>query len=142
VGKAELISRLETFEMTPQEAMSKALSRLDRSPELEEIIAADAIESFRYARCIVQGRFILGEPAIATNSRHAYLYAYYVLSGRFKLGEAIIATDPDYSYHYAVRVLKGPFRLGEFQIYASYLAEDYDRFITGDVPIDWTSEGF
>ena len=59
-----------------------------------------------YARHILDGRFELGDPVIATNAHYSYWYANYVLNGRFELGEPAIAADPEYSYKYRRDIYK------------------------------------
>jgi hypothetical protein len=83
-----------------------------RIPELVEIIASDPRSAYCYACSILNGRFELGEPAIATDAETSYEYADFI-NGRFELGEPAIATGASYSYWYASEVIKGRFELGE-----------------------------
>lgn len=82
----------------------------------EPAIAKSAEYSWMYAEHNSMKRFELGEPAIAKNSSSSYAYASKVIKAPFKLGEAAIATDGTYSYWYAKFVLKAPFKLGELAI--------------------------
>jgi hypothetical protein len=49
--------------------------------------------AYDYARDVIEGRFELGESAIAKDAHWAYEYARDVIKGRFKLGEPAIAKD-------------------------------------------------
>jgi len=61
--------------------------------------------AMRYAEEL-NGRFIEGEPAIATNPILAYEYALYTLVGdRFPEGEPAIMKNPEYAYKYAVDIM-------------------------------------
>ena len=83
----------------------------------EKIISKSARLSYRYANELLDSRFKLGEPAIATKSWYSYHYAYNVLNrNEFKLGEPAIAKDPRYSLDYASFILYGRFELGEDSI--------------------------
>lgn len=73
----------------------------------EPAIATDPEQSFYYAYSVINGRFELGEPAIAKNSSIALRYATRVVKGRFELGEPAIAQDENYAYQYAIEVMKG-----------------------------------
>jgi hypothetical protein len=91
--------------MTPREAYDKCYDEGKRIPELENIIITDPFYSYRYARNIIEGRFIEGEK--------------------------IISTDPDYSYFYSLNIIKGPFYLCHHVIFnsKSEYKDDYIRFL-------------
>ena len=89
--------------MTPASAFDKCLSRGERIPELESIIAKSESASYRYANEIIKGRFEKGEEEISCNLH--------------------------YSYHYAVNILKGPFYLCHPYIFESKYKEPYISFL-------------
>jgi hypothetical protein len=89
--------------MSPAEAFDECLSRGERIPELELIIAKSESVSYRYAN--------------------------EVLKGRFEKGEEEISWNLHYSYHYAVNVLKGPFYLCHPYIFNSSYKERYISFL-------------
>jgi len=89
--------------MSPSEAFNECLSRGERIPELEFIIAKSQSASYRYANEIVKGRFEKGEEEISCNLH--------------------------YSYHYAVNVLKGPFYLCHPYIFDSKYKDKYINFL-------------
>ena len=89
--------------MTPEEAYDKCYDEGKRIPELENIIITDPFYSYRYARNIIEGRFIEGEK--------------------------IISTDPHYSYYYARCVIKDPFHLGHHIIFNSEYKDGYVNFL-------------
>ena len=78
-----------------------------------EMIAKDPWDACMYAIHELQGRFELGEEAIATHSKCSLLYAIHALKGPFPLGEKAISKYGVDSLDYAERALKGPFPLGE-----------------------------
>lgn len=88
----------------------------DSNKGISKIIAS-AIDSYYYAKDILEARFKLGEPAIAKDAEYSFEYAKNVLKGRFEAGEKAIAKDAEFSVEYSVDVLKGPFKLGEPAIY-------------------------
>ena len=53
-----------------------------------------------YAKDVLEGRFEIGEPAIATDQEFSYGYARFVLKGRFELGEKIIKSSTYYKSVY------------------------------------------
>jgi hypothetical protein len=57
-----------------------------------------------------------------------HFYAKRVLEGRFELGEPIIATSSEYVYHYARDVIKGRFELGE-PVILKYNAIEYKTML-------------
>ena len=89
--------------MTPHKAYDKCYDEGKRMSELENIIITDPFYSYRYARNIINGRFIEGEK--------------------------IISTDPFYSYYYARCVIKDSFHLGHTVIFNSYFKDDYIQFL-------------
>lgn len=84
-----------------------------RKEMIENIIATNAQESYKYAREILKGPFPKGEDSIAQDPEYSFFYARDVLKKPFPKGEDAIATDPVLSYEYAEKVLKGPFPKGE-----------------------------
>jgi hypothetical protein len=106
--------KLKTYDthISAEEAYDRLLEG-DKDPILLKVVAKDSGYACLYARDVLKGPFLIGEPAIAKDSWSAYGYAQYALQGPFKLGEPAIAKDSDYSYYYAKNVLKGPFKLGE-----------------------------
>ena len=80
----------------------------NQKKKLESLWATDAKWSYQYAHVVLNGRFPLGEAAIAKDAERSYQYARDVLVGRFPLGEAAIAKNTEYSYKYAREVLKDP----------------------------------
>jgi len=66
----------------PQEAYYKAITLGLRIPELEAIISKDAQCSYIYAKYVIKGRFILGEPVISKDAQYSYYYAKNVIKGR------------------------------------------------------------
>jgi hypothetical protein len=99
-------------------------------------ISKDAGYSVQTAEKIIQGRFVLGEPAISKDPKFSYFYAKDTIKGRFELGEPAIASDPRYAYEYAQFVLKGRFELGELTIAQNehYATEYAYRIIKGKLP--------
>jgi hypothetical protein len=91
----------------------------------ESAIAKDARYAYEYARDVIKGRFELGEQVITADARYAYSYARDVIEGRFELGEPAIVANAHYSYVYACYVIKGRFELGEPKILKSLYAEKY-----------------
>jgi len=98
--------------MTPEEAFYKAEELGKRMPKLEPVISKNARWSYRYAREVIKGKFILGEPTISKNAYYSYLYATDIIEERFILGETAISQDAYYSYCYSIEVIKG--RLPDF----------------------------
>ena len=74
-----------------------------------ELLATVPSLAFGYAQYILNGKFELGEEAIASNVYYSVLYAEYVLHDRFELAEPEIAKCANFSLRYAIHVLKGPF---------------------------------
>ena len=72
---------------------------------LEHTIGSDAFWSYKYARNVIKGRWVLGEAAISERSGFSYWYASDVVKGRFVLGEAAISESFLFSYWYATNVL-------------------------------------
>jgi len=93
--------------MTPQEAYDKARNLGLRTPELELVISKDSQCSYWYARNVIEGKFILGEPAISKSAYCSFHYARYVIKGKFILGEPVISKDVQFSYLYAKEIIKG-----------------------------------
>jgi hypothetical protein len=60
--------------------------------EQEAIISKSSYYSCKYATFILNGRFPLGEPAIASNAWNSLYYAQ-AINDRFKLGEPAIYSD-------------------------------------------------
>jgi hypothetical protein len=84
-----------------------------------------ARDAYRYARDVIKGRFLEGEPLIATDLNYSYRYARNILKGRWVEGEPIIATDPVWAYYYAKNVIKGRWLEGELVIMFSKYYPDY-----------------
>jgi len=118
--------------MKPQEAYYKARESDKRIPKLEPIISKDAYWSYRYARDVIKGRFILAEPAISKDALYSFYYARNIIKGKFILGEPAISKDSEYSYLYAEDVIRG--RLPDFMHNQMILSNDeyakeYVKFI-------------
>ncbi len=79
----------------------------------EQMIGSSAMESYIYAKYVLEGPFPSGEGALSKNSAYSCRYAKDVIKGRWPPGEEAISNNPQYSYLYAKDVLKGPFPLGE-----------------------------
>lgn len=110
--------------------LSSILLEQQRSPELEQIIAQDATQSYRYAVNEIKGRFILGEKVISKDPKIAYHYTQDIIKGRWPDGESSIAENPDFSYKYARHILDGRFELGEPAIKRNHeLYTRYKEFI-------------
>ncbi len=63
--------------LTPEDAYRLARRERQPRPDLEPIIAEDGVWSFMYAVYVLQARFPMGEPAIATDQdRAAYNYNF------------------------------------------------------------------
>ena len=62
----------------------------------EYIISKDARVSRWYATFAINGRFKLGEPAIATNLYESHDYVKDIVKGRFELGELVLSTNKSY----------------------------------------------
>jgi hypothetical protein len=69
--------------------------------------------AYYYARDVVKGRWLVGEPAIATDPEYAYWYAVDVVRGRWKGGEPVLARHPRFASAYAINAVKGRFIEGE-----------------------------
>ena len=116
----------------------------------EQKIATDSFHSYNYAKDVLNGRFELGEAAIAKNSYYQNLYQSLLKSttdipsprtlyekalksgesyNRNSSQEKVIAADPVYAYLYARDVLKGKFELGEKTIDVSDYRDDYYAFL-------------
>jgi len=122
----------QMHQMIPEEAYHKASALGKRIPELEGILIKDACFSYRYAFFVIEGIFILGEPAICKDALYSYWYAKDVIKGRFISGEAVISKNARYSYWYAKYVIKG--RLPDFMHNQMILennryTKDYVNFI-------------
>jgi hypothetical protein len=72
-----------------------------------ELLATVPSLAFGYAQYILNGKFELGEEAIAKNAYYSVLYAEHVLHDRFELAEPEIAKCANFSLRYAIHVLKG-----------------------------------
>ena len=88
---------------------------------IEQVLAADASEAFRYARDFVHDRWPEGEPAILTRPYIASEYAEQLLLGRWPEAEDIIAADYEAAYHYAHWVLKSRWPKGDLAIFSEPL---------------------
>jgi len=108
--------------MTPQEAYEKALKLGKRIPKLEPLISKDATYSFRYAKHVIKGKFILAEQTISKNVFYSFLYAKDIIKDRWELAEPVILKDAFYSFHYATDVIKG--RLPDFMHNQMILSND------------------
>lgn len=78
----------------------------------EKVLADGAGPCLGFAKNILKGRFIDGEPIIAREAWVSYHYAREVVNGRFEAGEKAIATSAIASYNYATEVIRKPFELG------------------------------
>jgi len=108
--------------MKPYEVYDKAKELGLRIPKLEPFILEDAYWSYRYARDVIKGRFILAEPAISKDSEYSCWYAEDVIKGRFILAEPTISKDAQCSYYYAKDVIKG--KLPDFMHNQMILSND------------------
>jgi hypothetical protein len=102
-----------------------------RRPTQEEL--TNPKRAYLYAANVIKGRFVKGEPIIATSSAYACLYAKNIIHGRFEQGESIIATHPVSAYIYALDVIKERFKQGEAAIatspeWAYYYAKNVLKF--------------
>jgi hypothetical protein len=86
-----------------------------------------AENAYYYARFVIKGGWLEGEPIIATNPKWAYNYACDIIEGQWLEGEPIIATDPRWAYNYACDVIKGRFLGGELSIMFSEYFPDYAK---------------
>ncbi len=90
---------------------SDAFSILKNDPNhkdresLEHTMCSDEECSYKYARDVIKGRWVLGEAAISESFLFSYCYARDVVKGRFVLGEAAISESFLFSYWYATNVL-------------------------------------
>lgn len=78
----------------------------------EQVLAEWALSpyyAYCYATAVIGGRWLPGEPAIASNSYWACQYAQDVVRDRWLPGEPQIAKSPDNALHYVEHVIKGPF---------------------------------
>ena len=101
----------------------------DKEGNTFKLIVNNAKYSYRYARDVLEGRFIEGESIISQDAYYSYYYALDVIQGRWPEGEKVIAQDAQYSYHYALNVIKGRFPECEKAIaqnaeYSYYYAKD------------------
>ena len=83
--------------------------------------------AYDYANDVIGGRWPEGEPAIAKDAYNAYYYAVQVIGGRWPEAEPAIAKSPSDAYKYARDVIKGRFPEGEPAIVNSDYADDYAR---------------
>ena len=106
---------------------SDAFSILKNDPNhkdresLEHTMCSDEECSYKYARDVIKGRWVLGEAAISESFLFSYWYATNVLNNcitpkgaakvsfenRFELGEAAISKDAKYAELYAKHFMKG-----------------------------------
>ena len=106
---------------------SDAFSILKNDPNhkdresLEHTMCSDEECSYKYARDVIKGRWVLGEAAISESFLFSYWYATNVLNNcitpkgaakvsfenRFELGEAAISKDAKYAELYAKYFMKG-----------------------------------
>jgi len=118
---------------------------------LEHTIGSDAFWSYKYARNVIKGRWVLGEAAISQEARSSYFYARDVIDGRWELGEAAISENAEMSFWYAREIIGGRWELGEAAIsqdarssylYALYVYARYviDRFVLGEAAISKDAE--
>lgn len=84
-----------------------------RFVEGEPAIATDGEYALQYARDVLRSPFLLGEPAIAINAAYALEYAQTVLHRPFSTAEPVIAQHPQLALQYANKVLGGRFPQGE-----------------------------
>lgn len=98
---------------------------------------ADTFESanaYKYARDVIHGRYIEGEPDIAKDIWFSCMYAEDILEGRFELAEPLIATDIEYAFPYARDVIKGRFPMADQLILNSeYKIEYLESFSLKDL---------
>jgi hypothetical protein len=81
--------------ITPEESYNFVVNLgLKRHKRSENIIMTDPRWSFRYARYIIEGRFLEAESVIMKDPRWAYWYAYYIIKGRWIEAEPVIMKDP------------------------------------------------
>ena len=93
----------------------------------EELISQNIINSMNYAEYVLQSRFELGEPIIATDAYCAYEYARYVLKERFELGELTIQHNPEFCAKY-IEFLKIKYQINNQNKASSVL----ENIITSD----------
>lgn len=94
-----------------------------RFPEGEHIISTNKHASFAYLEkypCVS-----ICEQAISKSLSFSMMYAKWVLRGRFVLGEPVIAKNAFYSYQYAKDILNERFPLGESVILESHYKDNY-----------------
>jgi hypothetical protein len=84
--------------------------------EAEELIAKNPQYAFFYAKNIVRGRWLTGEPAILKNPEWCYNYVKEVVQERLPKCEAVIATSAYYACEYAIKIIKDRFPEGEAAI--------------------------
>ena len=104
-----------TSTLTKDDGLTKA-DNAKALLEMEHIIATDAKASLLYALKIKRP-FRDGELAISLDPECARIYATDVIGGKFLPGEPVIATSDKDSYYYARYALKAPFPAGEQTIY-------------------------
>jgi hypothetical protein len=75
-----------------------------RKPTQQEL--TDPEWAYFYAEDVIKGRFVQGEPIIATDPYWAYYYAHDIVEDRFELGEPVIATSTYWAYMYVRVMLK------------------------------------
>jgi len=101
-------TKLKTYDthISPEEAYDR-LRAGDKDSVLVKAVAKDPYYSFIYAKNILKGPFLLGEPVIAKDLICAFVYAKWVLKGPFPLGEPVIYRDSEYKSEYERDVLQG-----------------------------------
>jgi hypothetical protein len=62
--------------------------------------------AYGYARRILEGRFLAGEPYLKKRPHWAYNYALWVIGGRWPEAEPYIMSLPETAALYAIRILK------------------------------------
>jgi len=94
-------------------ACKEAIGALKKYNSLDDALLDDKAPfwSYWYARNVINGRWELGEAAIAKDTEWSYKYACNVIKGRWELGEVAIAKDAEWSYWYARDVIKGRWEL-------------------------------
>ena len=99
-------------DLVPEIFWPKYESNLIELRKRESALAKSPQYSYLYAR--LSGKpFPIGEDMIATNAMYSYKYARHILKDRFPKGEQILSKSANWSYEYASRVIKGKWPEGE-----------------------------
>jgi hypothetical protein len=115
--------------MTPETAYYICFNANKIIKEHEEIILKSGYWSYKYARNIIKGRWLIAEDLICDHHALSFDYAVHVIKGRFEKGEKAISLRFEYAYPYAVDVLNGPFPQCHPYIFDSENKEDYIDFL-------------